>query len=379
MSETDLAAHAGSLSQFAGVRLVTLGDGAERGVRCLEFRTGTGFCFTVLVDRAMDIGDANFRGAALGWHSPTGFRSPSLHEHDSEEGLGWLRSFSGLLMTCGLDHALAPGEHDASHYRYPHRRTVRQPVHGRVALTPAQLAGYGGEWRGQDYVLWCEGVVTQAAVFGEHLQLSRRIETRLGSSSFVIKDQVVNRGFSKTPHMYLYHFNIGYPVLDQGSRYIAPVTECIWTAHEARRQGVGYRTQSGPQDDFVEQVYEFRAAADANGRVPVGLVNDSYGDGLGVVVEYGAKQLPCLLEWQCLQKGLYALGIEPSTNHALGEGYARERQQLQWLKHGEGRSYEVKFSVLDGTEAIKAHERRVAGIARQLTDEYAGAGNEDHA
>jgi len=33
---------AGMLSQFAGVRLVTLDDGVERGIRLLEFRTGAG-------------------------------------------------------------------------------------------------------------------------------------------------------------------------------------------------------------------------------------------------------------------------------------------------------------------------------------------------
>ena len=52
------------LSQFAGVRLMTLGDGVERGMRMLEFRTGTGLRFTVLVDRALDIADCEYRGAA---------------------------------------------------------------------------------------------------------------------------------------------------------------------------------------------------------------------------------------------------------------------------------------------------------------------------
>ena len=64
------------LSQFAGVRLMTLGDGVERGIRMLEFRTGTGLRFTVLVDRALDIADCEYRGAAIGWHSPSGFRHP---------------------------------------------------------------------------------------------------------------------------------------------------------------------------------------------------------------------------------------------------------------------------------------------------------------
>ena len=102
-SRRDVAAHTGSLSQFAGVRLMTLSDGVERGVRLLEFRTGSGLRFTVLVDRAMDIADCEHNGRAVGWHSPSGFRHPGLHDYEGEGGLGWFRSFSGLLVTCGLD------------------------------------------------------------------------------------------------------------------------------------------------------------------------------------------------------------------------------------------------------------------------------------
>ena len=64
LTRRQVAEHAGMLSQFAGVRLMTLGDGVERGVRMLEFRTGTGLRFTVLVDRALDIADCEYRGAA---------------------------------------------------------------------------------------------------------------------------------------------------------------------------------------------------------------------------------------------------------------------------------------------------------------------------
>src|SRR3546814_5092506 len=68
MSRRAVAAHCGALSQFAGVRLMTLGDGVERGIRMLEFRTGTGLRFTVLVDRALDIADCEHKGRAVGWN-----------------------------------------------------------------------------------------------------------------------------------------------------------------------------------------------------------------------------------------------------------------------------------------------------------------------
>ena len=61
-SRRDIAASAGSSAQFFGVRLMTLGDGGERGVRLLEFRTGTGLRFTVMIDRGFDIAECEYRG-----------------------------------------------------------------------------------------------------------------------------------------------------------------------------------------------------------------------------------------------------------------------------------------------------------------------------
>ncbi|MER3487081.1 MAG: DUF4432 domain-containing protein, partial [Chloroflexota bacterium] len=103
-SRRELMRRIGELEQVAGVRLVTLSDGTERGVRVLEFRTGTGFAFDVLVDRAFDIGRCELRGRALGWQSGVGFAGPWYAE---QGGLGWLRTWGGgLLTTCGLEHAL---------------------------------------------------------------------------------------------------------------------------------------------------------------------------------------------------------------------------------------------------------------------------------
>ena len=55
-SRETIARHAGDLAAAGGVRAVALDDGTERGIRVLEFRTGGGLRFDVLVDRAMDIG-----------------------------------------------------------------------------------------------------------------------------------------------------------------------------------------------------------------------------------------------------------------------------------------------------------------------------------
>jgi hypothetical protein len=319
----------------------------------------------------MDIADCEHKGRAIGWHSPAGFRHPGLHEYEGEGGLGWLRSFSGLLVTCGLDHILFMDEDDASHYIYAPRKTVASSLHGRVGTIPARLTGYGERWEDDRCFLWCEGVVQQSTVFGEDLHLIRRIEAEVGADTIRLHDRVVNHGFYRTPHMLLYHINVGHPVLAEGSRYLAPIADVCWAAHageQYRTRGVGYRTMPRPQADFHEQVWEHEMSADADGIVPVALVNDRIG--FGFQVETLKSQFPCHFEWQNLQMGQYALGIEPSTNHVLGKPFARERGELIWLEHGEERQYETVFSVLDGQPAIAAAEQRISSIARQPGEDF---------
>ncbi|MGH0343807.1 aldose 1-epimerase family protein [Sinorhizobium meliloti] len=371
MSRRDIAAKAGSFSQFAGVRLMTLADGVERGIRMLEFRSGTGLRFTVLVDRALDIADCDYRGMAIGWNSPAGFKHPGLHEYEGEGGLSWLRSFSGLMVTCGLDHILFMADEPGDTYVYGPRRNISHSLHGRIGTIPARLTGYGEEWRGDDCILWCEGVVTQGTVFGEHLDLVRRIEIKAGTDEIRLTDRVANRGFYRTPHMYCYHINVGHPVLAENSRYLAPIKEVVWAAHagaDYEKQGVGYHTMPAPQLDFHEQVWQHEMAADSEGQVPVALVNDALGIGFEVVTR--KDQFPCMYEWQNLQAGQYALGIEPSTNHVLGHGAARERGELIWLEHGEERRYDTTFRILSNVDAIAASERRIRSLSEQPADAF---------
>lgn len=370
LSRYDIEARSGSLGQFAGVRLMSLGDGLERGIRLLEFRSGTGLRFTVLIDRAMDIAECEYRGQAIGWHSPSGFRHPSLHDYEGEGGLGWMRSFSGLMVTCGLDHILFMYDAPAENYVYAPRETVKHSIHGRVGTIPARLTGYGERWEGDTCVLWAEGVVTQGTVFGEHLELHRRIEITVGSNDISLSDRVVNRGFYRTPHMFCYHINVGYPVLDEETRYLAPITDVTWAAHQDnyRSQDVGYQTFPSPQLDFHEQVWQHEMGSNDNGEVPVALINDRLALGLEVTTQ--KDQFPCQYQWQNLQAGQYVAGIEPSTNHVLGEGAARERGELIWLKHGEERRYDTRFRVLTNAQDITKCEIRIAAIAQQPRDDF---------
>ncbi len=315
--------------------------GSSAGIRVLEFTTGGGLRFDVLVDRAMDLGLAELDGVSVGWRSRTGFRHPGLHEHADEDGLSWLRSMSGLLVTGGLDHTLFGGEVDADALRLPAApdRAARPARTGREHPGPAGRLRHRLGRRGPR-VLWAEGEVVQATNFGEHLVLRRRIEADLGGTEIRLTDVVTNAGFDRTPHMFLYHVNVGWPFLDEGTRLVADIDETVWQTDSVAEQGVDHRVFHHPLPGFVEQVYEHRLAA-TGGRHKVGLVNDALGRSFEVDVD--ATAFPCFFEWLNLREGAWAVGLEPSTHHVAGDAAAREDGSMIWLEHGDSRTYSSVF------------------------------------
>ncbi len=196
----------GHMNQLAGIRAVRYDDGRSEGVRAFQVWTGSGLAFDVLAGRSLDIGPCTFNGKSLTWNSPAGFAHPAYYE---PEGLGWLRSFGGgLVVTCGLDQFASPSEENGEEFG----------LHGRIANLPAEQVGYRTYWDGDDYRLEITGQVRQARLFGENLLLKRRITSSLGSSAIRIEDEVSNEGWNRQPHMIMYHFNFGFPL-------ISPATE----------------------------------------------------------------------------------------------------------------------------------------------------------
>jgi hypothetical protein len=359
LTRRELARHVGDLSAVLGVDLLEHQDGPERGLRTLRFRTGGGLVFECMVDRAMDVGTIELHGVPLGFRSPTLFRNPALVELDAEDGLGWLRGFTGLLNTCGLDHIMGPALEDAAHYAYPHRKSVRHGLHGRVAYLPARLTGYGVRWEGERCVLHASGEIRQATMFGEFLVLTRSIEAEAGGTSLTIRDTVENHGFRATPHAMLYHVNAGFPVVGPGARLVGPIRGTRTFIHDPASTEIGAFEQTDPITGFVEQVYEHEVEPDADGMGWAALVNPRFrhpagASGIGLKVAWDLNAMPAFYEWQDLQEGNYVVGLEPATQLAGSREEWKKRGKLRYLEHGERASYRLEITPLMGEAAGEA-------------------------
>lgn len=364
-TRSELMRHIGHISQVGGVQLLASEDGPSRGVRYLDFRTGTGFNFKVAIERGMDVGYCDYKGTSLAWIPATMLPAPWYFE--GQDAFGWLRTaLGGLNTSAGMIHIGNPETDDVSHYNFPARPKETYGVHDRMAMIPGQLMRYGERWEGDECILEAEGRVVQAQAYGENLVLTRRYTARLGESRFFMHDEIENAGFLPTVHMLLYHMNIGFPIVDDGSEFVAPVTKPpaipdglpVGDANE-------YSRFIAPQKDWLLQGFELDMAAEPDGSVPVAIINPRLGaGGQGLYVVYNRRQFPVYLEWRMMGEGQYAVGIEPCTN-TFGREIVRKSGQLITLQPGEKRVYDIEVGVLDGASAVQSFRERVQKLVGQ--------------
>jgi len=350
-SRYDLMRRIGDISQVAGIKTYRLSDGNEKDVDAVDFRTGTGFRFTVLPGRGMDISHAEYNGQSLNWRAPAGDVNASFFEPD---GLGWLRGFyGGLMVTCGMTYAGAPCVDEGKSLG----------LHGRMSYIPARNVWADGEWNGDEYTMWAQGKMREAVIFGENIQVTRKIWARLGESRLYLNDTVENLGFETVPHMYLYHINAGFPVVDECSILLSPSKEVIPRDEEAKIGAEDYYKFQKPASGFKEKVYYHDMTPDAKGHVYVALVNEKFNDnqGFGLYVKYTKSQLPRFVEWKMNGEGVYVVGMEPANCYVDGRDKEREKGTLQFLKPGEKREYELEIGVLTSIADIKTIEKKIRG------------------
>ena len=331
----DLEARVGRIEQLAGMRRLRWAEGVETDVEQIQVRTGAGLCYYVSPSRGMDISLAEFGGVPLTWQSSGGDAHPAYYD---ALGVEWLRTAAGgLLMTCGLTYVGAPGEDQGQSFG----------LHGRIHHTPARQVSLFSAWGKDEYSMAVRGIVEETAAFGESLRLERHIHSELGRNKITITDRVENFGFEPTPHMILYHFNFGFPLMSEETRIFFPSERVV--PRDAGTPVEDYDKWQRPQAGYQERVYYHEELSRSHAQVTI--MNPRFpraGGGfvdLKVSLGWRTDQLPKLVQWKMPGAGLHVLGIEPANCYVEGRAAERARGTLQILEPGESRDYELTLEV----------------------------------
>ncbi|MDK2810503.1 MAG: hypothetical protein PWR27_1212 [Petroclostridium sp.] len=349
-TKQELMKRIGDISQVAGAKQYVLASGKAKGVHAIDVKTGSGFSFTVLPDRGMDIAWAEYKGMALGFISKTGVVSPAYYE---EPGLGFLRNFfAGLLTTCGLTYMGAPCNDEGQNLG----------LHRRVSNIPAEDVAVYNEWIDDEFIIKIRGKVRESRVFGENITLTREITAKLGENKLHIKDTVENCGFNEQPLMLLYHCNFGYPVVSTETILVTPEATVRARDAEAQKGIQSYNVFQEPTHGYREQVFYHDITADANGTTYACLFNKALGSGgMGAYVKFNKYQLPYLIEWKQMGEGDYVVGLEPGTWYPEGRAEARKRGELLFICPGEVKEFEIEIGVIESEKELDSIQSERAG------------------
>jgi hypothetical protein len=331
MDKSELLKYVGNLSQTGGCRHYTLSEGLGRGMRATDINTGSGLQYTVLPDRGMDISLASFKGVNLVYLTCNGETHPAFYE---PEGIGWLRTFAGgLLTTCGLTHLGPPSIDDGE----------QLGLHGRFSTIPARQFADLSDWEDNNYRFKLKGIIEEGALFGNKLRLEREISSLRNQYSILITDKITNFGSKPSPYTILYHMNFGYPLLTEDTELNIDPLKTV-PRDEVAASGIAeFRKFIKPQPEYSEQVFFHTMKGDENGETSVNLTNKK--TGIAVNIKFNINQLPYLAQWKMMGYGEYVLGIEPSNVLCKSRKALREENSLPFLQPGETSTNVLEVSV----------------------------------
>jgi hypothetical protein len=160
----------------------------------------------------------------------------------------------------------------------------------------------------------------------------------------------------------LYHINFGLPLLDAGSRVVAPVKTLVpRTAHAA--SGVkSWDSYSAPQLGYEEMVYFFELHAADDGQTRTLLKNAHSTRGVSLL--FNTKQIPWFTLWKNTtgEGDGYVTGLEPGTNFPNPRTFETAKQRVVQLGPGEKRTFEVGVEVHSSASEVSAAEAAVSKI-----------------
>jgi len=338
----------GNISQIASARRYKLQEGKADGIKGIDVVNGSGLSYTVLEGKCLDIFKVNYKGINLSFVAKPDLVASEYFNPINKE---FLRAFQGgMLYTCGLlNVGTACNDNGIEH-----------SIHGRIGSTPAENVNIITQWKDNEYIIDISGSMKETSLFGENMQLSRKISTTMGSKTIKITDVVENLNFSQQEYMLLYHINFGYPLLDENSEFIAPIIEVCPRDDEAAKGASTYSRFGPPIDDFKEQVFYHTVAANEAGYTYVAVINEKLK--LGMYIKYNIEQLPRLIQWKSQKSGDYAMGIEPANCLVEGRVKEKERGTIKKLAALDSATFDIELGIIEGIDEIDEFKKMVMSL-----------------
>jgi len=345
MNKRQLLRYIGDYSQIFGIKEYVLTGEKANGVKAFDINNGAGLEFTVLADRCLDIGKLAFKGVNYSYLSKTGFVSP-LYYNGSDAS--FFRNFhAGFLTTCGLRNVGCSCTDNGDFFE----------VHGRISNTPGEQVCASTVWDGDNPVMTISGQMREARFFGENMLLKRTISCPYGKNRIQIHDCVENLGFKSELLMLLYHFNIGYPLLDENAVLVSPSRTVVPRDAEAEKGNEAWHRMQAPTPAYAEQVFYHNLKTDTNGNTCIAIVNHRLE--LGIAFHFNKSQFFNLTQWKQMGEGEYVLGIEPCNCYVGGRLDPRNKDILEYLKPGESKHFDIDVEIVSGSDDICVLEERI--------------------
>jgi len=348
MKKREMLSYVGDLSQLLGIKEYILVDGKAKGVRAYDVKNGSGLEFTILADRCLDIAGLSFKGNNCSYIAKAGVVAPEYYD---ENGIGFLRSYlAGFLSTCGLRNVGSPCEENGEYF----------PLHGRLANTPGEQVCASTEWVDDVPVFTISGKMRDARLFGENLVLNRKIVSKYGENKLTLHNTVENLGFKREALMLLFHFNLGYPLLDENSILVTPTAKLDPRDQDALDGAAVSGECQPPTPDYAEQVFYHDLKADNEGNTCVALINKNLE--IGVAIHFSKNQLFNFTQWKQMGEGDYVMGMEPCNCYVGGRIDPRNATVREYLEPGEIRNFDLTIELLSGLGEINAMIKKIENL-----------------
>ena len=340
----DIYRYTGSIEQIMGAKEFAYRNGRQEGVKGIEVYNDTGFRFTVLPDKGMDIGSTSYCGKSITWECKNGVVAPQYYENG---GLGFLRSFGGgLLATCGLTSAGSDGVDE---------QTVLG-LHDRINNIPAKKYSIDETWDEDKFVLCIKGRVQQSCLYYENMVLEREITFKMGETKINIHDTVINEGYNDTPFMLIYHINFGYPVVTEDTKIFTPA-ENVWAWSEGAINAKGNALEcQQPTRHFEYECYVHDMPE--NKEVYAAVINEKIN--FGAYIRQSTDQLPCMINWKMMGEQDYVVALEPGTNIPEGRIEARKNNRLKVMSAGQRYETDLEIGLLNGEVEIEKIKKLIS-------------------